>query len=87
MTFEQDKTVTASDTPPAVLPLVVGIGGTLVAMAVAMTRTEQASWFPWVLPLKILSAPDPIGFALFGGIGGLVLLVVMIGDLIRHDFR
>src|SRR4051812_24635761 len=29
MTFEQDKTVAASDTLPAVLPLVVGIGGTI----------------------------------------------------------
>ena len=70
-----------------VLPLVVGIGGTLVALAVAMTRTHQADWFPWVLPLKILSAPDPIPFALFGGIGGLILLAVMIGHLSRHNFR
>ncbi|ESQ82618.1 ABC transporter permease [Asticcacaulis benevestitus] len=70
-----------------VIPLVVGICGTLVAMAVAMTRTDQAAWFPWVLPLKILSAPDPVHYALFGGIGGLILLAIMIGDLGRHDFR
>lgn len=70
-----------------VMPLVVGIGGTLVAIAVAMTRTEQAAWFPWVLPLKILNAPDPIPFALLGGIGGLVLLALMIGHLSRHSFR
>jgi len=70
-----------------VMPLVVGIGGTLVAMAVAMTRTDQAAWFPWVLPLKILSASDPIPFALLGGIGGLALLAVMIGHLSHHSFR
>ncbi|MBJ6123715.1 hypothetical protein [Sphingomonas mollis] len=49
-----------------VMPTVVGIGDTLVAMAVAMTRTNQAGWFPWVLPLKILSAPDLVSFALAG---------------------
>lgn len=70
-----------------VMPLVVGIGGTLVAMAVAMTRTDQAGWFPWVLPLKILTAPDPVRHAILGGIGGLILLIIMICDLSRHDFR
>lgn len=70
-----------------VMPLVVGIGGTLVAMAVAMTRIDQAGWFPWVLPLKILTAADPIHYAMLGGIGGLILLIVMIGDLSRHNFR
>ncbi len=70
-----------------VMPLVVGIGGTLVAMAVAMTRTDQAAWFPWVLPLKILSAPNPVPFALLGGIGGLVLLAIMVTDLSRHSFK
>lgn len=70
-----------------VMPLVVGIGGTLVAMAVAMTRTDQAGWFPWVLPLKILTAPAPVQHAILGGIGGLILLIVMIGDLSRHNFR
>ncbi|WP_294292137.1 ABC transporter permease [uncultured Sphingomonas sp.] len=70
-----------------VMPLVVGIGGTLVAMSVAMTRTDQAGWFPWVLPLKILTAPDPVRHAILGGIGGLILLIIMICDLSRHDFR
>ena len=70
-----------------VMPLGVGIVGTLVTMAVAMTRTEQASWFPWVLPQKILFKPDPGHFALIGGIGGLALLVIMIVDFSHHDFR
>jgi len=70
-----------------VMPLAVGIGGTLVAIAVAMTRTDQAAWFPWVLPLKILSTPNPYQFALAGGLGGIVLLFLMVVDLSRHDFR
>ena len=70
-----------------VMPLMVGIGGTLVALAVAMTGTDQAAWFPWVLPLKILNAPDPTAFAVFGATGGLVLLGVMIVHLSHHNFR
>ena len=70
-----------------VVPLSVGIGGTLVALAVAMTHTEQAAWFPWVLPMKIVSSPDPVPFAVLGGVGGLVVLAVMIIDLTRRDFR
>ena len=69
-----------------VVPLAVGIGGTLVALAVAMTRTVQADWFPWVLPLKVLTAPDPMPFAIAGGVGGLVVLALMIADLSRRDF-
>lgn len=73
--------------PSFVIPLVVGIGGTLVSMAVAMTRTDQADWFPWVLPFRILSAPDPVPYATFGLIGGFVLLGAMVFDLSRHSFR
>ncbi len=70
-----------------VMPLIVGIGGTLVAIAVAMTRTDQAAWFPWVLPLKILNAPDPAPFAILGGAGGIMLLAIMVLHLSRHSFR
>jgi ABC-2 type transport system permease protein len=70
-----------------VVPLSVGIGGTLVALAVAMTHTQQAAWFPWVLPMKIVTSPDPAPFAFLGGFGGLVILVAMIVDLTRRDFR
>ncbi len=69
-----------------VVPLSVGIGGTLVALAVAMTGTDQAAWFPWVLPLGILSSRDPTP-ALFGAATGLMALALMIADLSRHDFR
>ena len=69
-----------------VVPLVVGIGGTLVALAVAMTRTEQADWFPWVIPFRILSAPNAVPFAIYGLVGGVLLLVAMVMDLSRHPF-
>ncbi len=56
-------------------------------MAVAITRTDQANWFPWVLPLNILSGPEPARYALFGLVGGAVILAIMIGDLARRSFR
>ncbi|MET4596142.1 MULTISPECIES: ABC transporter permease [unclassified Sphingomonas] len=70
-----------------VVSLSVGIGGTLVALAVAMTHTQQAAWFPWVLPMKIVTSKAPVPFALAGGIAGVILLAVMVIDLTRRDFR
>jgi len=70
-----------------VVPLAVGIAGTLVALAVAMTRTDQADWFPWVLPFKVLTAPDPMRAAFIGGMGGVIVLAAMIVDLSRRSFR
>lgn len=70
-----------------VVSLAFGIGGTMVALAVAMTGTKQADWFPWVLPMKVLSTPDPIKFALVGGLGGLLVLAIMVVDLSRRNFR
>lgn len=56
-------------------------------MAVAMTRTDQADWFPWVPPFRILSAPHPVPFAMLGLASGVLLLVAMVVDLSRHSFR
>ncbi len=70
-----------------VVPLVVGIGGTLVALAVMMTRTQQADWFPWVLPINTLVAPTPDRYALVGLITGLAILVAMVPSLAKHEFR
>lgn len=70
-----------------VVPLALGIGGTMVALAVAMTGTAQADYFPWVLPLRVLRAPDPVPLALIGGVGGLVVLAMMIADLSRRGVR
>lgn len=70
-----------------VIPLAFGIAGTLVALAVAMTGSDQADWFPWVLPFKVVTDPDPVRFAIVGGVGGLVVLAAMIVDLSRRSFR
>jgi len=70
-----------------VVSLAFGIGGTMVALAVAMTGTQQADWFPWVLPLKALGKADPASFALSGGAGGLIVFALMIADLSRRSFR
>lgn len=70
-----------------VVPLLIGIGGTLVALAVAMTGTGQADWFPWVLPFRVLTAPEPLPIAIAGGAGGFVILLAMIADLSNRDFR
>ncbi len=70
-----------------VVPLSFGIGGTMVSLAVAMTGTRQADWFPWVMPMKILTEADPVHVALPGAISGLAVLVVMAIDLSRRDFR
>lgn len=70
-----------------VVPLAVGIGGTLVALAVAITRTGQADWFPWVLPFRVAIAPDPLPAVLIGASGGALVLVVMVIDLSRRSFR
>lgn len=64
-------------------PLVLGIGGTLVA--VAATAARQGIYFPWLLPVNALSMPDRAEFALTLGFGGgLVALAAMLIDLGRR---
>lgn len=70
-----------------VASLSFGIGGTMVALAVAMTGTRQADWFPWVLPMKVLGAADPARFAWLGVAGGLIIFMFMLVDLSRNSFR
>jgi len=70
-----------------IVPLVVGIGGTLVALAVMITRTQQAEWFPWVLPFNTLVAPTPERYALAGLFIGIAILAIMVPVLARHQFR
>lgn len=68
-----------------VIPLAVGIGGTLVAISVAMTRTEQANLFPWVWPFNALIMPDPQPYAIAGGVLGCVVTAAMLFDLTRRE--
>jgi ABC-2 type transport system permease protein len=70
-----------------VVSLSFGIGGTMVGLAVAMTGTKQADWFPWVMPMRIVSAAEPFLIAMAGVAGGLIVLGLMIADLSRHTFK
>lgn len=70
-----------------VVPLVLGISGTLVAMAVMMTRTQQADWFPWVLPYKALIEHAPVPYAVAGAVGGLFIIIITIVDLSKREVR
>jgi len=66
-----------------VVPLIVR----LVALAVMMTRTQQAEWFPWVLPFNTLIAPPPERYAMVGLSMRLAILSAMVPILAKHQFR
>ncbi|MBX9859975.1 MAG: ABC transporter permease [Sphingomonas sp.] len=66
-----------------VVSLGFGIGGTLIAIAVTMTRSTQADYFPWVLPLRVLLSADPWQPAIAGLAGGMVCAVAMVAALQR----
>lgn len=64
-------------------PLVLGIGGTFVA--VAATTARQGIYFPWLLPVNALSSDDRAAFALELGIaGGVIACGAMLLDLGRR---
>lgn len=66
-------------------PLVLGIGGTFVA--VAATGSDYGPYFPWLIPTNALAA-DPARTELALGIGlhgGLLVLLAMMIDLSRRD--
>jgi lantibiotic transport system permease protein len=69
-----------------VVPLAVGIGGTLVTMAVAITGTDQADAWPWVLPFRALQSRDPGLLATQAGLVAAALLLAMLVDLSRREF-
>ncbi len=68
-------------------PLVLGIGGTFVA--VAAPSAKEGLYFPWLIPTNAL-ATDPARAALaidIGFYGGLLLLVAMVIHMSRADVR
>lgn len=69
-----------------VVPLAVGIGGTLVGLAASMTRSDHVDWFPWVLPAKALASHDP-SLIVGAAVASLILLVAMNVDLTRATLR
>lgn len=66
-------------------PLVLGIGGTFVA--VAATTAKQGAWFPWLIPVNALGTdPARSGAAIgFGFWGGLVVLGLMLLHMSRYE--
>jgi ABC-2 type transport system permease protein len=66
-------------------PLVLGIGGTFVA--VAATGAQQGKYFPWLLPTNALAAdPKAVEFAIgLGFLGGLAAIALMLIDLSRKE--
>jgi ABC-2 type transport system permease protein len=66
-------------------PLVIGIGGTFVA--VAATGSKQGAFFPWLIPTNALASnPARADMAIAIGLwGGLALLALMLVDLSRRE--
>ncbi|HEY8591497.1 MAG TPA: ABC transporter permease [Sphingomicrobium sp.] len=67
-------------------PLVIGIGGTFVA--VVATGAKQGVWFPWLIPTNALASDPARGeFAIQLGLwGGIAALALMVLDLNRKSF-
>lgn len=66
-------------------PLVIGILGTFISVAAAASR--EGAYFPWLMPLHMLSSdPEMASLALkIGGLGGVAVLLVMLVDLGRRE--
>jgi ABC-2 type transport system permease protein len=69
------------------VPVVVGIGGTFVA--VVATSAKIGLYFPWLMATNVLNSdPDrALQAIMMGSLGGLVLLVVTIVWLSRRDWK
>lgn len=66
-------------------PLVLGILGTFISVAAASAR--EGAYFPWLMPLHMLST-DPAMALLalkIGGLGGLAALGLMLVDMGRRE--
>ncbi|ANU08612.1 ABC transporter permease [Paraurantiacibacter namhicola] len=70
-----------------VIPLAVGIAGTMVGLAVMLTGTDQADWFPWVITLRSVGPDAPLDPVWMGLAGGLVACCLLLVDLPRRAFR
>lgn len=68
-------------------PLILGIGGTFVA--VAATGAKVGAFFPWLIPLNVIARdPGRADLALAIGLwGGLALGVAMLAAMSRHQPR
>lgn len=66
-------------------PLVLGITGTFIAVAAASAR--EGAYFPWLMPLHILSTDPAMGVMALriGVIGGAGAMLAMLFDLNRRE--
>jgi len=66
-------------------PLVLGIVGTFIAVAAASAR--EGAYFPWLMPLHILSSEPAMQVTALwiGAAGGLAAMLVMLADLGRRE--
>lgn len=66
-------------------PLVLGIGGTFVA--VAATTAKQGAWFPWLIPVNALATDSGRSETAitFGFVGGLIVLAAMLVHMSRYE--
>jgi len=66
-------------------PLVIGIGGTFVA--VAATASKQGAFFPWLIPTNALATdPERAAMAINIGLyGGLAVALLMLVDMARKE--
>ena len=70
-----------------VIPLAVGIAGTLVGLAVLISGTQDADWFPWVVTLRTVTGEDWQQPVLIGLVGGVLAIGAMLFDLSRQSLR
>lgn len=70
-----------------VVPLAIGMAGTLVSLTTAMTGSDKVDWFPWVMPGKVLNSPFAGQLAIAGVTGGGLVILCMIFDLNRRPMR
>lgn len=69
------------------VPLALGIGGTLVSVAMLMLQTDKADWFPWILPTLTGRYPNEQWYVWYGLAGGLLIFALMTMDLCRREMR
>lgn len=66
-------------------PLMLGIIGTFIAVAAASAR--EGAYFPWLMPLHILSSDPAMGIMALriGILGGAIAMLAMLFDLNRRE--
>ena len=70
-----------------VISLALGIAGTLVQLAVLITGSDQAGWFPWVMAMRSALSENGAENVRAGLALGLFLVPVMLFDLQRRALK